>query len=192
MQLNTLELEGVLIEGDELHTTRQFLNKDWTREPACQTVESNQKKFYRHFRWIQVKRHISVSTIDHNKHHGHYQHWKLKAKEPPQHIKANWEEPGSSGWSSPPSAERSTGRCGTDPAKQRPPCAATPASAPPQTPCGAITATTLKRWQDLLCTATGSSESPFLPRSRQKIARTGSEPGFRGCFNNAVDHAMMR
>jgi hypothetical protein len=33
-QLNTLELEGVLIEGDELHTTSQFLNKAWTREPA--------------------------------------------------------------------------------------------------------------------------------------------------------------
>ena len=29
-----MELEGVLIEADELHTTRKFLNDAWSREPA--------------------------------------------------------------------------------------------------------------------------------------------------------------
>ena len=58
------------------------------------TVKSNQKILYReigcHF---QGKRHIPFTATDHEKRLGHDTSWEVRAKESPEHIKANW--PGS-------------------------------------------------------------------------------------------------
>ena len=58
------------------------------------TVKSNQKTLYRQIGCqFQGKRHIPFSATDHEKRHGRDTVWELRAKEAPEHIRANW--PGS-------------------------------------------------------------------------------------------------
>jgi predicted transposase YbfD/YdcC len=58
------------------------------------TVKSNQKTLYRQIGCqFQGKRHIPFVATDHEKRHGRDTAWELRAREAPEHIKANW--PGS-------------------------------------------------------------------------------------------------
>jgi len=58
------------------------------------TVKSNQKTLYRQIGCqFQGKRHIPFTAVDHEKRHGRDTVWELRAREAPEHIKANW--PGS-------------------------------------------------------------------------------------------------
>jgi predicted transposase YbfD/YdcC len=58
------------------------------------TVKSNQKTLYRQIGCqFQGKRQIPFTATDHEKRHGRDTTWELRAKEAPEHIKANW--PGS-------------------------------------------------------------------------------------------------
>jgi predicted transposase YbfD/YdcC len=58
------------------------------------TVKSNQKTLYRQIGCqFQGKRHIPFAATDHEKRHGRDTVWELRAREAPEHIKANW--PGS-------------------------------------------------------------------------------------------------
>jgi predicted transposase YbfD/YdcC len=58
------------------------------------TVKSNQKTLYRQIGCqFQGKRHIPFTAKDHEKRHGRDTVWELRAREAPEHIKANW--PGS-------------------------------------------------------------------------------------------------
>lgn len=59
------------------------------------TVKSNQKILYRQIGCqFDRKRKISFTATDVEKRHGRQTRWELKAKEAPEHIKANW--PGTS------------------------------------------------------------------------------------------------
>ncbi len=58
------------------------------------TVKSNQKTLYRQIGCqFQGKRHIPFTAMDQEEKHGRDTTWELKAREAPEHIKANW--PGS-------------------------------------------------------------------------------------------------
>jgi predicted transposase YbfD/YdcC len=58
------------------------------------TVKSNQKTLYRQIGWqFQGKRKIPFTATDQEKRHGRDTVWDLRAREAPEHIKANW--PGS-------------------------------------------------------------------------------------------------
>ena len=58
------------------------------------TVKSNQKTLYRQIgAQFQGKRHIPFVATDQEEKHGRDTTWELKARETPEHIKANW--PGS-------------------------------------------------------------------------------------------------
>ena len=58
------------------------------------TVKSNQKTLYRQIGCqFQGKRHIPFTATDHEKRHGRDTVWELRAREAPEHIRANW--PGS-------------------------------------------------------------------------------------------------
>ena len=58
------------------------------------TVKSKQKTLYRQIgSQFQGKRHIPFTATDHEKRHGRRTVWKLRDREAPEHIKANW--PGS-------------------------------------------------------------------------------------------------
>jgi predicted transposase YbfD/YdcC len=58
------------------------------------TVKSNQKTLYRQIGCqFQGKRQIPFTATDHENRHGRDTTWELRAKEAPEHIKANW--PGS-------------------------------------------------------------------------------------------------
>ena len=58
------------------------------------TVKSNQKTLYRQIGCqFQGKRHIPFTATDQEEKHGRDTTWELKAREAPEHIKANW--PGS-------------------------------------------------------------------------------------------------
>ena len=58
------------------------------------TVKSNQKTLYRQIGCqFQGKRHKPFTAVDHEKRHGRGTVWELRAREAPEHIKANW--PGS-------------------------------------------------------------------------------------------------
>jgi predicted transposase YbfD/YdcC len=55
------------------------------------TVKSNQKTLYRQIDCqFQGKRHIPHAATDDEKRHGRGTTWELRAKEAPEHIKANW------------------------------------------------------------------------------------------------------
>lgn len=55
------------------------------------TVKSNQKTLYRQIGCqFQGKRHIPFTATDHEKRHGRDTVWELRAREAPEHIKANW------------------------------------------------------------------------------------------------------
>ena len=57
-------------------------------------VKSNQKTLHRQIGCqFQGKRQIFFTATDHEKRHGRDTVWELRAREPPEHIKANW--PGS-------------------------------------------------------------------------------------------------
>jgi predicted transposase YbfD/YdcC len=59
------------------------------------TVKGNQKTLHRQIRsQFQGKCQIPFTAMDHEKRHGRYTTWILRAREAPEHIKANW--PGSS------------------------------------------------------------------------------------------------
>ena len=54
------------------------------------TVKSNQKTLYRQIGGhVQGKRHIPFTAMDHEKRHGRDTVWELRAREAPEHIKAN-------------------------------------------------------------------------------------------------------
>lgn len=54
------------------------------------TVKSNQKTLYRQIgSQFQGKRHIPYMTTDHEEKHGRETLWKLRAREAPEHFKAN-------------------------------------------------------------------------------------------------------
>ena len=58
------------------------------------TVKSNQKTLYRQIGCqFEGKRKIPFTATDVEKRHGRHTRWELRAKEAPEHIKANW--PGS-------------------------------------------------------------------------------------------------
>jgi predicted transposase YbfD/YdcC len=58
------------------------------------TVKSNQQTLYRQIGWqFQGKRKIPFTATDQEKRHGRDTVWDLRAREAPEHIKANW--PGS-------------------------------------------------------------------------------------------------
>ena len=58
------------------------------------TVKSNQKTLHRQIsHQFQGKRKIPFVATDHEKRHGRETLWELRAREAPEHIKANW--PGS-------------------------------------------------------------------------------------------------
>ncbi|WP_254987602.1 transposase [Cyanobium sp. ATX 6E8] len=55
------------------------------------TVKANQKKLYRQIAdQLLGKRHIPFMAADHEIGHGRDIRWTLRAKEAPEHIKANW------------------------------------------------------------------------------------------------------
>ena len=55
------------------------------------TVKSNQKTLYRQIcRQFESKLKIPFTATDFEKRHGLHTHWELKAKEAPEHIRANW------------------------------------------------------------------------------------------------------
>jgi hypothetical protein len=55
------------------------------------TVKANQKTLYRQIAdQLLGKRHIPLMATDHEIGHGRDILWTLRAKEAPQHIKANW------------------------------------------------------------------------------------------------------
>ncbi|MFN9547009.1 MAG: transposase, partial [Cyanobacteriota bacterium] len=57
-------------------------------------MKANQQTLYRQIgRPFQGKRRIPFTATDHENKHGRETVWKLRAKEAPEHIKANW--PGS-------------------------------------------------------------------------------------------------
>jgi hypothetical protein len=100
------------------------------------TVKSNQKILYRQIGCqFEGKRKIPFAATDVEKRHGRQTRWELKAKEAPEHIKANW--PGSA-WIVEVIAS------GTRDGKSfkaihryglRPTSSTSPACAPPQMPC---------------------------------------------------------
>ena len=54
-------------------------------------VKGNQKTLHRQIRsQFQGKRQIPHAAVDHEKRHGRDTTWNLRAKEAPDHIKANW------------------------------------------------------------------------------------------------------
>ncbi|QBE69015.1 hypothetical protein SynWH8101_1431 [Synechococcus sp. WH 8101] len=55
------------------------------------TVKSNQKTLYRQIGYqFQGKRHMLLTSRDHEKRHGRDTVWELQAQELPEYIKANW------------------------------------------------------------------------------------------------------
>ncbi len=88
-------MDGGLIQADALHTTRPFFNGAWSRGgDVLLTVKSNQMTLYRQIGCqFQGKRQIPFTATDQQEKHGRNTTWELKAREAPEHIKANW--PGS-------------------------------------------------------------------------------------------------
>ncbi len=90
--LSTLDLEGVLIQADALHTTRPFFSGAWSRgADVLLTVTSNQKTLQRQIQsQFQGNRHIPFTATAQEEKHGRDTIWELRAKEAPEHIKENW------------------------------------------------------------------------------------------------------
>ncbi len=84
----------MLIQADALHTTRPL---QWCLEQGADvllTVKSNPQTLYRQIGCqFQGKRQIPFTATDQEEKHGRDTTWELKAREAPEHIKANW--PGS-------------------------------------------------------------------------------------------------
>jgi len=101
------------------------------------TVKSNQKILYRQIGCqFEGKRKIPFTATDVEKRHGRQARWELKAKEAPEHIKANWQ---GSAWivevitctkTRKGKREIACHRYGL-----RPTASTSPACAPPQMPC---------------------------------------------------------
>ena len=76
--LSTLDLEGVLIQADALHTTRPFFSGAWSKADVLLTVKSNQKTLYRQIGCqFQGKRHIPYIATDQEEKHDRDTIWEL-------------------------------------------------------------------------------------------------------------------
>ena len=76
--LSTLDLEGVLIQADALHTTRPFFSGAWSKADVLLTVKSNQKTLYRQIgSQFQGKRHIPFTATDQEEKHDRDTIWEL-------------------------------------------------------------------------------------------------------------------
>ena len=76
--LSTLDLEGVLIQADALHTTRPFFSGAWSKADVLLTVKSNQRTLYRQIGCqFQGKRHIPYIATDQEEKHDRDTIWEL-------------------------------------------------------------------------------------------------------------------
>jgi hypothetical protein len=93
--LISLDLEGVLIQEDALHTRQSFFR--WCLSQGADVLLTDKSKPKTLNQQIgcqfQEKRHIPLAATDHEKRHGRDTPWELGATEAPEHIKDNW--PGS-------------------------------------------------------------------------------------------------
>lgn len=90
--MGQLDLEGVLIQADALHTQQPFFSSSRSRgADFLLTVKANQKTLHRQIRsQFQGKRQIPSEAGDHEKSHGRDITWKLRAKQVLEHITEAW------------------------------------------------------------------------------------------------------
>jgi predicted transposase YbfD/YdcC len=91
--LGQLDLEGVRIQADALHTRPPFFGQQLQEQGAdfLLTVKANQKTLHRQIQCqFQGKRHISFVATDHEFSHGRNIAWTLRAKQAPEHIREAW------------------------------------------------------------------------------------------------------